>query len=248
MRKVDAPAHDRGAGDDYLRHGLDRRPRRQRGGARRARHRHGVPELRALPAHERLRQHGLRPAQPRRGQGRDREARRRGGAYARHRHLPEAQAARTVRRPAPARRHGPGDRARAAGVPVRRAPVEPRRQAARDDAHRDPQAAQPPQGHLDLRHARPGRGHDAGRHGRGDERGPRGAGRRADRRLSQPRLKVRRDLHRLARHEPDPGHHRRTRRRHDACRSHPLRCERVPRERRSEGGDRHPPGGYPLRR
>ncbi len=34
-------------------------------------------------------------------------------------------------RPAPARRHGPRHRARAGGVPVRRAAVEPRRQAAR---------------------------------------------------------------------------------------------------------------------
>jgi sn-glycerol 3-phosphate transport system ATP-binding protein len=34
---------------------------RQRPGAGRARHRHGVPELRAVSAHERVRQHGLRP-------------------------------------------------------------------------------------------------------------------------------------------------------------------------------------------
>ena len=57
----------------------------------------------------------------------------------------EAQAARAVRRPAPARRHGPRHRARAAGVPVRRAAVQPRRQAARADARRDPQAAQAPE-------------------------------------------------------------------------------------------------------
>ena len=30
-------------------------------GAHGPRHRHGVPELRALPAHERVRQHGIRP-------------------------------------------------------------------------------------------------------------------------------------------------------------------------------------------
>jgi sn-glycerol 3-phosphate transport system ATP-binding protein len=39
------------------------------------RHRDGVPELRALPAHERLRQHGLRPEDPRHAEGRDRDAR-----------------------------------------------------------------------------------------------------------------------------------------------------------------------------
>ena len=36
------------------------------------RHRHGVPELRAVPAYERLQQHGLWPAQPRHGQAGDR--------------------------------------------------------------------------------------------------------------------------------------------------------------------------------
>ena len=39
-----------------------------------------------------------------------------------------------LRRPAPARGHGPRHRARARGVPVRRAAVQPRRQAARADA------------------------------------------------------------------------------------------------------------------
>ena len=43
-----------------------------------------------------------------------------------------------VRRSAPARRDGPRDRARAAGVPDGRAAVEPRREAARRDARRDP--------------------------------------------------------------------------------------------------------------
>ena len=52
--------------------------------------------------------------------------------------LLERQARRSVRRAAPARRHGPRDRAQAQGVPVRRAAVQPRRQAARSqDAHRD---------------------------------------------------------------------------------------------------------------
>ena len=38
----------------------DRRHRRLTAGAQGSQHRHGVPELRALPAHERRRQHGLR--------------------------------------------------------------------------------------------------------------------------------------------------------------------------------------------
>ena len=47
----------------------------------------------------------------------------------------------TVRRPAPARRHGPRHRPRSAGLLVRRAAVESRRQIARADAHRDQGAA-----------------------------------------------------------------------------------------------------------
>ena len=76
-------------------------------------------------------------------------------------------------RPAPARRDGPRDRARPAGVPVRRAAVQPRCQAARGDAHRDQGAAPAPAHHLDLRDARPDRGHDDGRPDRRHARRPR---------------------------------------------------------------------------
>ena len=51
------------------------------------------------------------------------------------------QAAATLRRPAPARRDGPRHRAAAESVPVRRAAVQPRRQAAHRHARRDPQTA-----------------------------------------------------------------------------------------------------------
>jgi hypothetical protein len=70
-------------------------------------------------------------------QGRDRRARREGAAHPGDRAAARAQAAPALRRPAPARRHGPRHRARAGGVPVRRAAVQPRRQAARADARRD---------------------------------------------------------------------------------------------------------------
>ena len=73
-----------------------------------------------------------------------------------------------LRRPAPARRHGPRDRARSAGVPVRRAALEPRRQAARRHAHRDQGTASAAQDHDRLRHARPDRSHDHGRQDRRD--------------------------------------------------------------------------------
>ena len=51
--------------------------------------------------------------------------------------LLRAQAAPALGRPAPAGRDGPRHRARAGGVPVRRAALQPRRQAARADAARD---------------------------------------------------------------------------------------------------------------
>ena len=63
------------------------------------------------------------------------------GRHPRARAAARAQAAPALRRPAPARRDGPRDRARARGVPVRRAAVQPRREAARADALRDPEAA-----------------------------------------------------------------------------------------------------------
>ena len=106
-------------------------------------------------------------------EGRDREARAGGGPHPRHHGAARSQAAPALRRPAPARRDGPRDRAQSEGVPVRRAAVQPRRQAARADAHRD--QARAPEGahHHGLRHARPGRGDDARRPRRGDERAAR---------------------------------------------------------------------------
>ena len=79
-----------------------------------------------------------------------------------------ALSAPALRRPAPARRHGPRHRARSAGLPVRRAAVEPRRQAARRHAHRDQGTAPAAQDHHGLRHPRPDRGHDHGRQDRRD--------------------------------------------------------------------------------
>ena len=50
---------------------------------------------------------------------------------------PRPQAGQPLRRPAPAGRDGPRDRAQPERVPDGRAAVEPRREAARADAHRD---------------------------------------------------------------------------------------------------------------
>ena len=59
LRQVDPAAHDRGTGEHHRRRNPHRRPRRQQPAAERARHRDGVPELRALSAHDGRRQHGL---------------------------------------------------------------------------------------------------------------------------------------------------------------------------------------------
>ena len=171
--------------------------------AGRARHRHGVSELRALSAYERLQQHGLRPAQPRHAEARDRDAGAGSRPHSRTRRHAGAQAAAIVRRPAPARRDGPRHRAAAESVSVRRAAVEPRRQAAHRDAGRNPQTAAPAQDHLDLRHPRPAGGDDAGRHPGGDEWRPGRADRQSARYLPEARDHLRRFLHRRAADEPD---------------------------------------------
>ena len=113
-----------------------RRPRGQRCAAQGSRHRHGVPELRALPAHERVRQHGLRPQAAQDAQGRDRPAGQGSRRNPGHRPAARPQAQAALRRPAPARGRGPRHRARAQRLPVRRAAVQPGRQAARADPRR----------------------------------------------------------------------------------------------------------------
>ena len=60
LREVDGAADDRRARGHHRRRAADRRRGRQRPRAEGPRHRDGVPELRALPAHDRAREHGLR--------------------------------------------------------------------------------------------------------------------------------------------------------------------------------------------
>ena len=143
------------------------------------RHRHGVPELRALPAHDRLRQHGLRPEAAQGAAGRRSSAQREGSRRDPRAcdHLLKRKPKRALRRPAPARRARARHRARAEGLPDGRAALQPRREAARADARRAHQAAPAPGHHHHLRHARPDRSHDHGRPHRGDERRAAPAGR-----------------------------------------------------------------------
>ena len=139
-------------------------------------------------------------------------------------------------RAAPAGGDGAGDRARPAGVPVRRAAVEPRRQAARLDARRDQEPAPAAEDHHGLRHARPDRGDDHGRQDRGHARRPGRAGRRAARALRHAGEPVRGGLHRLA---GDEHADRPDRRRATAGASSPAtasRCRSAGRWRRRRTG------------
>ena len=125
------------------------------------------------PHMTRVREHVVRPSHPRACRSADIETRvQRAAKILELGPFLAAQAARALRRAAPARGHGARDRARARGVPLRRAAVEPGREAARADAPRDPEAAPRAEDHQHLRHPRPGRGDDARRPHDRDEPGP----------------------------------------------------------------------------
>ena len=159
----------------------------------------------------RLREHRLRAAAARRcRRTRSTGACARPRAGPRPRAVARAQAARALRRPAPARRDGPRDRARAAGLPDGRAALEPRREAARADARRDRAPPARPRRDDDLRHARPGRGDDDGRPRRRDAQGRAAAGRAAAGALRPPGQPLRRRLHRQPGDEPARGDARAT--------------------------------------
>ena len=98
-----------------------------------------------------------------------------------------AQARRPLRRPAPARRDRPGAGARRRRLPLRRAAVQPRRQAPLRAARRDQAAAPAAREHHDLRHPRPDRGADARRPHRGHARRHHPAARRPQDHLQQAR-------------------------------------------------------------
>ncbi len=145
------------------RHLAGRAPHRQPA-AGAARLRHGVPELRPVPAHERATRTSAsasssagcpRPRSTRRVMDAAKTLVRPAGSGK----LPRP----ALRRPAAAGggRRGPSSASRR--VPVRRAAVQPRRQAAGDHAGRAQAAAPAAEDDHDLRHARPGRGDDAGR-------------------------------------------------------------------------------------
>ena len=160
------------------------------GGERRPRSRHAaaerrlrLPELRALPPHDGVRQHRLRPESQAglapaaaRGDPKARAEPARPRAALRPR---KALSRPALRRPAPARRARPRARHRAARAPPRRAVRRARRKGA---ARASPLAARDPRPHRPhhrLRHPRPGGGDGARRPRGGDEPGQDRAGRHA---------------------------------------------------------------------
>ncbi len=166
----------------------------------------------------------------------DRQERPRGrrnpAAHAVSRPPPEA----ALRRSAAARRHRPRHRPQSEGLPLRRAALQPRRGAARLDAHRDRQAARAhDRRDHGLRHPRPGRGDDARRPHRRAARRNRRAGRLADGALSPAGQSLRRRLHRLAGDEHGALHRSRRRRRASDRRS-TARCTSRRRFRRAPSG------------
>ena len=202
LRQVDDAADARRAGAGRRGHDPHRRPRRHDGAAEGPRHRHGLPVLRAVPAHDGGREHRLPPQGQADPQGRARPPGPRGGPDPRPRAVPRPQAGQAVGRPAPAGGDGPGHRARAAGVPDGRAAVEPRRQAAGADAHPDRRPAAPPRRDHGLRHPRPGRGDDDGRPRRRARPGRAAAVRVPEGAVHRPGQRVRRRVHRVAGDEP----------------------------------------------
>ena len=187
------PARHRGRPD------LDRRQERHLGGAGRSRHRHGVPVLRALSAHDGGGKPHLRAEDRARAARRDREAGEiRLRAFA-DRAAPEAPPGAALRRSAPARRDRPRAGARRRRLPLRRAALQSRRQAPHRAARRAEAAAPAArQGDDDLRHARPDRGADARRSDRRHACRRHPAARHPAQRLSPARQPLRRRVRRLA--------------------------------------------------
>ena len=165
--------------------GPDRRAGRDAPAGDRPEREHGVPVLRAVPAHDRARERGLRPGRL----GRVPEPRPRAGAGEAGPGRPpgprRAAALGALGRAAAAGRGRPGPRARARGALLRRAALEPRRQAPAPGPRGHPRAPAAARAHRGLRDARPAGGARRLRPHHRD--GPRRRSPRAERRGSSTR-------------------------------------------------------------
>ena len=170
---------------------------------------HRLPELRAVPPHERRGQRRLRAAPAGRAEGGDRgQGRLRvdtGRALARGETPPRP----ALRRPAAAGRAGQGPGQPAEGAAPRRAARRPRPETAQGAPGRAEADPARRRDHLRLRHPRPGGGADDERPDRGDEPRPGRTGRRPRDRLRPAGDHLRRRLHRRLEPDAGQGHRRR---------------------------------------
>ena len=113
-----------------------RGPGRDRPPAACPQHRHGLPELRPLAAHDRVPERGVRAQAPPSARRRARRPGRRGAAQGQPVRPRRALPGPALRRPATAGRPGAGARAQPGHPPPRRAAVEPRREDPRAGARR----------------------------------------------------------------------------------------------------------------
>ena len=205
LRQEHPAAHDRRAGGHHRGRDRHRRPRRQRARPQGPGHRHGVPGLRALPAHDGVREHGVLAALSRHrppARSAAGSTRRRASSTS----SPTSRACRASSRAASASASpwaAPSCAIPRCSCSTSRSPTSTPSSGA--DAHRD-QAPARARGHdHDLRHARPGRGDDAGRPHRHPEPRPHRADRHARGCLRPAGLDLRRGLHRRAADESAAG-------------------------------------------
>ena len=172
-----------------------RRRRRHRPAPVRARRQHGLPGLRALPAHVRGRQRRVRAA----GEGREAPERRRRAQEALELVRLDGFGDRSPSSSRAASASGSRSRGRSStsrGAAPRRAARRARPQAPAGDADRAEAHPAGGRDHLRLRHARPGRGADDERPHRCLQPGPDRADRHAGRGLRAAGERVRRRLRR----------------------------------------------------
>ena len=172
-----------------------------------------------FPHMTRRRERRLRPADAEAAEGGAGESRRGSPRHGEPARTREAASRRALRRTAAACRSGTRRRHAAGHSPVRRASVQPRRQAAREGAHRNPRAAAASRHHRALCHPRPGRGVRHLRPDRRHEQRQDRAGRRSACDLPLAGQQLRRRFRRRGEyrrcHEPGAGH--RSTRRSAAC-------------------------------
>ncbi len=255
LRQDDDAAHDRRLRAADVRPDRARRAGRDLAAALPAAREHGLPELRAVPAPDDLRERRLRaPPDGRQGRG-DQVARHRDAQARRAARVRESQAQPDLGRAGAAGRPRPRPHQRARRPAARRAPRRPRPQAAQADAGRAQAHPEGGRDHVHLRDPRPGGGDDDVRSDRRDEQGRLRAARRpgdAVRAADDPlrgglprgQQPPRRDV---------PGHRRRPRR-HPARRRDEGPCTRRGRlrtdhrRRRGATGEDPPPSRRRIRR